>query len=71
MNPKELVAQFIEEYLEGDINRLATFPLGNLRNDKVYLVTANFVVTRSIPIIHCSLSLGTRSSPRYGILIIG
>ena len=36
MNPKELVAQFIEEKLEGDINRLATFPLGNLRNDKVY-----------------------------------
>ena len=36
MNPKELVAQFIEEKLEGDICRLATFPLGNLRNDKVY-----------------------------------
>ena len=36
MNPKELVAQFVEEKLEGDINRLATFPLGNLRNDKVY-----------------------------------
>ena len=36
MNPKELVAQFIEEKLEGDISRLATFPLGNLRNDKVY-----------------------------------
>ena len=35
MNPKELVAQFIEEKLEGDISRLATFPLGNLRNDKV------------------------------------
>lgn len=26
MNPKELVAQFVEEKLEGDINRLATFP---------------------------------------------
>ena len=36
MNPKELVAQFIEEKLKGDISRLATFPLGNLRNDKVY-----------------------------------
>ena len=36
MNPKELVAQFVEEKLEGDINHLATFPLGNLRNDKVY-----------------------------------
>ena len=36
MNPKELVTQFIEEYLGGDISRLATFPLGNLRNDKVY-----------------------------------
>ena len=36
MNPKELVAQFIEEKLGGDISRLATFPLGNLRNDKVY-----------------------------------
>ena len=37
MNPKELVAQFIEDYLGGaDISRLATFPLGNLRNDKVY-----------------------------------
>ena len=31
MNPKELVAQFIEEKLGGDISRLATFPLGNLR----------------------------------------
>ena len=36
MNPKEFVTQFIEEYLGGDISRLATFPLGNLRNDKVY-----------------------------------
>ena len=36
MNPKELVGQFIEEYLEGDINRLAAFPLGNLRNDKMF-----------------------------------
>lgn len=36
MNAKELVAQFIEDYLGGDISRLATFPLGNLRNDKVY-----------------------------------
>ena len=37
MNPKELVAQFIEDYLgDADISRLATFPLGNLRNDKVY-----------------------------------
>ena len=36
MNPKEFVGQFIEEYLEDDINRLATFPLGNLRNDNVF-----------------------------------
>ena len=36
MNPKELVAQFIEEKLKGDISRLATFPLGNLRNGRVY-----------------------------------
>ena len=36
MSPKELVAQFIEEKLEGDINRLATFPLGNLRNDNTF-----------------------------------
>ena len=102
MNPKELVAQFIEEKLGGDISRLATFPLGNLRNDKVYgcpgrnfdsddtelmravyclvfgevfyrwttLVTASFVVTRSIRIILYSLSLGTRSSPLYGILMM-
>ena len=36
MNPQELVAQFIKENLEGDIKRLVTFPLGNLRNDNVY-----------------------------------
>ena len=36
MSPKELVAQFIEEKLEGDISRLASFPLGNLRNDNTF-----------------------------------
>ena len=35
MNPKELVAQFIEDYLGGDISRLATVSLGNLRTDPV------------------------------------
>ena len=82
MNPKELVAQFIEEKLGGDISRLATFPLGNLRNDKVYgcpgrnfdsddteLMRAIYC-PRSIRIILYSLSLGTRSSPLYGILMM-
>ena len=36
MSPKELVAQFIKEKLEGEITRLASFPLGNLRNDSTY-----------------------------------
>ena len=36
MSPKELIAQFIEEKLEGEITRLASFPLGNLRNDSTY-----------------------------------
>ena len=36
MIPKELVAQFIEEKLEGDISRMASFPLGNLRNDNTF-----------------------------------
>ena len=33
MSPKELVAQFIEEKLEGDINRLATFPRSKGRRE--------------------------------------
>lgn len=105
MNPKELVAQFIEDYLGGaDISRLATFPLGNLRNDKVYgcpgrnfdsddteLMMAIYCLVFGevweglsmdnlgdgklrgdtlIRIIHYSLSLGTRSSPLYGILMM-
>lgn len=36
MAPIELISHFIEERLEGDASRLATFPLGNLRYDKVY-----------------------------------
>ena len=36
MSPKELVAQFIEEKLGGAITKLATFPLGNLRNDDTF-----------------------------------
>ncbi len=36
MNPKELVSRFVEEKLDGDVNRLATFPLGNLRYDDTY-----------------------------------
>lgn len=36
MCPKELVAQFIEEKLGGNITLLATFPLGNLRNDDTF-----------------------------------
>ena len=36
MSPTELVTRFIEEKLGGDITQLATFPLGNLRNDDTY-----------------------------------
>jgi len=36
MKPLELVKAFSDEYLESDITRLATFPLGYLRNDKTY-----------------------------------
>ena len=36
MNPKELVTRFIEEKLDGDVNRIAAFPLGNLRYDDTY-----------------------------------
>ena len=36
MSPTELVTRFIEEKLGGDITQLATFPLGNLRNDGTY-----------------------------------
>lgn len=36
MNPNELIASFVKEKLDGDVNRLATYPLGQLRNDKVY-----------------------------------
>lgn len=36
MTPVELINSFVAEKLEGDIQRLADFPLGSLRNDKVY-----------------------------------
>ena len=36
MTPLELITSFVQEKLYGDITRLATFPLGNLRNDKTY-----------------------------------
>ena len=36
MNPLDIIRSFIEERLEGDITRLTTFPLGNLRNDETY-----------------------------------
>lgn len=36
MNPGELIVSFVKEKLEGDVNRLATYPLGNLRNDAAY-----------------------------------
>ena len=36
MTPLELISTFIQDKLYGDISRLATFPLGSLRNDEVY-----------------------------------
>ena len=36
MNPRELIASFIKEKLDGDVNRLASYPLGQLRYDKKY-----------------------------------
>ena len=36
MTPAELVTRFIEEKLGGNIDLLATYPLGNLRNDDTY-----------------------------------
>ena len=36
MKPAELVTRFVEERLDGDINRLATFPLGNLRYNETF-----------------------------------
>ena len=36
MTPVELINSFVAEKLEGDIQRLADFPLGSLRSDKVY-----------------------------------
>lgn len=36
MTPSELITSFIQERLDGDIARLTSFPLGNLRNDKTY-----------------------------------
>lgn len=36
MTPIELINSFVAEKLEGDIQRLADFPLGSLRSDKVY-----------------------------------
>lgn len=36
MKPAELVTQFVKERLDGDIHRLAAFPLGNLRHDETF-----------------------------------
>lgn len=36
VTPSELIKSFVQEKLDGDISHLATFPLGNLRNDEVY-----------------------------------
>ena len=36
MTPIELINSFVAEKLDGDIQRLADFPLGSLRSDKVY-----------------------------------
>ena len=36
MTPIELIFSFAKDKLDGDITCLATFPLGNLRNDEVY-----------------------------------
>ena len=36
MNPRELIASFIKEKLDGDVNHLASYPLGQLRYDKKY-----------------------------------
>lgn len=36
MTPTELISTFVNDKLNGDINRLATFPLCSLRNDIVY-----------------------------------
>ena len=36
MTPFKLINSFVAEKLEGDIQHLVDFPLGSLRNDKVY-----------------------------------
>ena len=36
MTPVELINSFVADKLDGDIQRLADFPLGSLRSDKVY-----------------------------------
>lgn len=36
MSPFELISAFVAERLGGDLQRLVNFPLGSLRNDKVY-----------------------------------
>ena len=36
MTPIEIINSFVAEKLDGNIQRLANFPLGSLRNDKVY-----------------------------------
>ncbi len=36
MAPIEFIFSFAKDILDGDITRLATFPLGNLRNDEIY-----------------------------------
>lgn len=36
MTPEELIRSFVEEKLDGDISRLASYQLGNLRNDATY-----------------------------------
>lgn len=36
MTPIEIINSLVAEKLDGNIQRLANFPLGSLRNDKVY-----------------------------------
>lgn len=36
MNPSDIIRSFVEERLDGDISRLASFPLSDLRSDDVF-----------------------------------
>ena len=38
MKPIEIIKAFVAEKLDGDIQRLADFPLGSLRSDNVYII---------------------------------